>query len=252
GAGRTAPRGGAGDPHPRRGGGPREPAVAAGRRRARARPRPVRVPGGEWRAGRLARAGRDPHLPRPALQHPPRRAALRTHRGCLAPGRRLMPGGHVHDHQDPTRDSARHLTVVGAGLAGAVLAALLARRGWQVDVHEMRGDPRRKGYERGRSINLALAERGRAALREAGADEAVMAQAIMMRGRMVHFADGRVDLQRYGMDDSEVIWSVHRGRLNQALLDVAEQAGARLHFDEALESVDFGGRIARFRTPGGI
>lgn len=163
-----------------------------------------------------------------------------------------MPGGHVHDHQDPTRDPARHLTVVGAGLAGAVLAALLARRGWQVDVHEMRGDPRRKGYERGRSINLALAERGRAALREAGADEAVMAQAIMMRGRMVHFADGRVDLQRYGMDDSEVIWSVHRGRLNQALLDVAEQAGARLHFDEALESVDFGGRIARFRTPGGI
>lgn len=151
--------------------------------------------------------------------------------------------------QSPT--PTRHITLVGAGLAGAVLAALLARRGWQVDVHEMRGDPRLDGYERGRSINLALAERGRAALREAGADEAVIAQAIMMRGRMVHFEDGRVDLQRYGRDDSEVIWSVHRGRLNQALLDIAEQAGARLHFNEALESVDFQARTARFSTADG-
>ena len=41
----------------------------------------------------------------------------------------------------------------------------------------------------------------------------VMAQAVMMRGRMVHFRDGRTDLQRYGKDDSEVIWSVHRGEL---------------------------------------
>ena len=157
----------------------------------------------------------------------------------------------MHDEYDPHHDPARHLTLVGAGLAGAVLAALLARRGWQVDVHEARGDPRRHGYERGRSINLALAERGRAVLREAGADDAVMAQAIMMRGRMVHFEDGRVDLQRYGRDDSEVIWSVHRGRLNQALLDMAEQAGARLHFNETLESVDFQAGTARFGTPAG-
>ncbi|MCE7031278.1 FAD-dependent monooxygenase [Lysobacter sp. GX 14042] len=154
----------------------------------------------------------------------------------------------------PNESSAsgdRRLTIIGAGLAGAVLAALLARRGWQVEVHEMRGDPRRQGYERGRSINLALAERGRGALREAGADGAVMAQAIMMRGRMVHFDDGRVDLQRYGLDDSEVIWSVHRGRLNQALLDIAERAGARLYFDRKLESVDFEAKTATFSDAGG-
>ena len=72
----------------------------------------------------------------------------------------------------------------------------------------------RRGYAGGRSINLALAERGLHALRLAGADEAVMAQAVMMRGRMVHVADGHTELLRYGRDDSEVIWSVHRGRLN--------------------------------------
>ncbi|MFC0679281.1 FAD-dependent oxidoreductase [Lysobacter korlensis] len=143
----------------------------------------------------------------------------------------------------------RRITVIGAGLAGAVLATLLANRGWQVDVYEKRGDPRVAGYAGGRSINLALAERGRHALRLAGGDDAVMAQAVMMRGRMVHFADGRTDLQRYGRDDSEVIWSVHRGELNVILLDIAERAGARLHFDRALESVDFAARRASFRNP---
>lgn len=148
---------------------------------------------------------------------------------------------------DGEHRNERRITIIGAGLAGAVLATLLARRGWRVDVYEKRGDPRVQGYGGGRSINLALAERGRHALRLAGGDEAVMAQAVMMRGRMVHFADGRTDLQRYGRDDSEVIWSVHRGELNVILLDIAERAGARLHFDRALEAVDFPARAATFR-----
>ena len=95
------------------------------------------------------------------------------------------------------------------------------------------------GYAGGRSINLALAERGLHALRQAGADLGVMRQAVMMRGRMVHPLGGEPELQRYGRDDSEVIWSVHRGRLNVALLNAAEAAGARLHFDRRLAQVDF-------------
>ena len=140
----------------------------------------------------------------------------------------------------------KSITIIGAGLAGALLAILLARRGWRVEVHEKRGDPRVKGYEGGRSINLALAERGRNALRQADADQAVMRQAVMMRGRMVHTLDGRQQLQRYGRDDSEVIWSIHRGDLNITLLDLAEQSGARLHFHQRLDSVDFDARCVRF------
>lgn len=140
----------------------------------------------------------------------------------------------------------RSLSIIGAGLAGSLLAILLARKGWQVDVYEKRGDPRVKGYAGGRSINLALAERGRNALRQADVDDAVMEQAVMMRGRMVHFADGRVELQRYGRDDSEVIWSIHRGDLNITLANLAEHAGARLHFDHQLDRVDFENRCATF------
>lgn len=138
--------------------------------------------------------------------------------------------------------SNKSITIIGAGLAGSLLAVLLARRGWRVDAFEKRPDPRQAGYEGGRSINLALAERGLSALRSAGLESVVMAQAVMMRGRIVHFVDGQVLLQRYGRDDSEVIWSVHRGRLNLSLLDAAETAGARLHFGERLGAVDFAAR----------
>jgi kynurenine 3-monooxygenase len=140
----------------------------------------------------------------------------------------------------------KHLTLVGAGLAGPLLATLLARRGWTVDLFERRGDPRLHGYAGGRSINLALAERGRHALRVAGVEADVMRQAVMMRGRMVHFADGSQQLQRYGRDDSEVIWSIGRGDLNIVLLNAAEAAGVRLYFDRRLETVDFDARIAHF------
>ena len=145
----------------------------------------------------------------------------------------------------------RHITLVGAGLAGALLATLLAQRGFRVEVFERRGDPRIDGYAGGRSINLALAERGLHALRQAGADDDVLRQAVMMRGRMVHPLGGEPQLQRYGRDDSEVIWSISRGELNITLLNAAEAAGATLHFDQGLASVDFDAGIATFRDEHG-
>lgn len=143
----------------------------------------------------------------------------------------------------------RQVTIIGAGLAGALLATLLAQRGWTVEVFERRGDPRVHGYAGGRSINLALAERGLHALRQAGADAPVMQQAVMMRGRMVHPLEGEPELQRYGRDDNEVIWSINRGELNIVLIEAAEAAGATLHFDRRLERVDFD--AGTFTTLGG-
>ena len=141
---------------------------------------------------------------------------------------------------DPMTAPARPtVTLIGAGLVGALLATLLAQQGFDVEVFERRPDPRAHGFLGGRSINLALAERGLGALRKAGLADAVLAQAVMMRGRMVHAQDGSTNLQRYGLDDSEVIRSVSRGGLNILLLDAAERAGAKLHFDAALADTDF-------------
>ncbi len=144
------------------------------------------------------------------------------------------------------------ITIVGAGLVGALLATLLAQRGFAVTVYERRRDPRVAGYAGGRSINLALAERGLHGLRLAGMTETVMRLAVMMRGRMVHHRDGHTELLRYGRDDSEVIWSVSRGRLNLALIDAAEQAGARFEFDRRLTGAAFDdGVTLRFENEAG-
>ncbi len=140
----------------------------------------------------------------------------------------------------------RSLSIIGAGLAGSLLAILLSRQGWRITLYERRGDPRIADYESGRSINLALAERGRNALRQAGVEDAVMAKAVMMRGRMVHTREGDTQLQRYGRDDSEVIWSIHRKDLNHTLLQLAEDAGAQVHFHRRLHTVDFEAGYARF------
>lgn len=136
--------------------------------------------------------------------------------------------------------SSPNITLVGGGLVGALLATLLAQRGFAVEVFERRPDPRLAGYAGGRSINLALAERGLHGLRLAGLTDEVMRLAVMMRGRMVHHRDGHTELLRYGRDDSEVIWSISRGRLNVALIDAAESAGARFHFSRRLETARFG------------
>ncbi len=131
------------------------------------------------------------------------------------------------------------ITIVGAGLVGGLLATLLAQRGFAVTAFERRRDPRKAGFLGGRSINLALAERGWHGLRLAGLQQAMEPLAVMMRGRMVHDIEGRTNLQRYGRDDSEVIWSVSRGALNMLLLDAAEAAGATVHFDHRLDRVDW-------------
>ena len=102
---------------------------------------------------------------------------------------------------DSTR-SDDHVTVVGAGLAGCLLACFLAGRGLNVTMYERRGDPRprdnRPGQvERGRSINLAISERGLDALRRTGLEASAMADAIPMRGRMIHPVDGELDFQTW-------------------------------------------------------
>ncbi len=143
------------------------------------------------------------------------------------------------------------ITLIGGGLVGALLAQQLAQRGFAVEVYEKYPDPRFIGFSGGRSINLALAERGLQALRTAGLADDVLRHAVMMRGRMVHARDGSTSLQRYGVDDSEVIWSVSRGTLNTLLLDAAEAAGAQIHFGQSPHDIDFDRQHIQVTDAGG-
>ncbi len=128
--------------------------------------------------------------------------------------------------------------VVGAGLVGSLWAVFLARRGYQVDVYERRPDIRSKGYIGGRSINLAMSERGWAAVEQAGIREAIAKVAIPMPGRMMHAVSGETTYQPYGKE-GQAIYSVSRGGLNLELLRIAgEFPNVNFHFEHRCTDVD--------------
>ncbi|HLT30268.1 MAG TPA: NAD(P)/FAD-dependent oxidoreductase [Myxococcaceae bacterium] len=137
------------------------------------------------------------------------------------------------------------LVIVGAGPVGSLLALTLARRGFDIEMYERRPDLRREKLVGGRSINLALSTRGIHALERVGMEEALLAEAIPMYGRMMHAVDGTLTFQRYGTDDSQFINSLSRGGINARLLTGAEasqqQGGGRvrIHFEHRLLDYDF-------------
>jgi kynurenine 3-monooxygenase len=141
------------------------------------------------------------------------------------------------------------ITLVGAGLAGSLLAIFLARRGHRVTLLERRLDPRKTAApaSAGRSINLALANRGISALEEVGVMESLRSALIPMAGRMLHDEEGRLRLIPYGNKPHEVIYSVSRGGLNTLLLNAAESTGrVSIRFGETVSGVDFADRKVRF------
>lgn len=114
------------------------------------------------------------------------------------------------------------ITIVGAGLAGALLSIFLAEQGYAVSVLESRKDLRREPSLGGRSINLALSCRGLTALRDAGLIEKVKSILVPMRARAIHQESGELLFQDFGRHHEEYINAVRRHDLNSVLLDVAE------------------------------
>lgn len=129
---------------------------------------------------------------------------------------------------------SRHIVIAGAGLAGALLATFLGRRGLRVSLFDHRPDPRTSEHYAGRSINLALSTRGLTALAAIGLDERVIDDAVPMRGRMMHALDSSLTFQPYARDGRSIL-SISRGGLNRVLIDAAQATGN--------VTVEFGARV---------
>lgn len=143
------------------------------------------------------------------------------------------------------------VVIVGAGLVGSLLACYLGRRGYRVDVYERRPDPRSATAERGRSINLALSERGLDALRRIDLVDTVMAPALPMHGRMIHAVDGQTTFQAYSARGDRAINSIGRAALNETLLDAAEATpGVTVCFDSRLAGYDLASNTLTFELGG--
>ena len=141
----------------------------------------------------------------------------------------------------------KRIVIVGSGLAGGLLACQLARRGYDVTMYERRPDPRQAGFVGGRSINLALSCRGVTALQRVGLDATVLADAIPMRGRLMHDTDGELTYQAYSKNADDVIHSVSRGNLNMTLMDAAEASGAKIIFGHRCVDADLDAPAAMMR-----
>ena len=145
--------------------------------------------------------------------------------------------------------SRTNVTIIGAGLAGSLLAINLAQRGIKVDVFEARRDMRLEEVAAGRSINLALSDRGIAALREVGMDEYMLAEAVPMSGRMIHTVSGDMKLLPYSGRQGEYINSVSRFGLNIALINEADKySDVTFHFNERCGAFNCESGIASFET----
>ncbi len=134
--------------------------------------------------------------------------------------------------------TSEKVTLVGAGLNGPLLAILLMRRGFSVEIYERRPDMRRVRTSAGRSINLALSTRGIHALRQAGLWEKMRGITIPMKGRMMHSIAEELTFQPYGKNEGEVIHSISRAELNIALMNAAEEEGATIHFHRRCQGFD--------------
>lgn len=132
-----------------------------------------------------------------------------------------------------------NVAVIGAGLTGSMVSALLSKLGFEVHIFEKR-DPSSNTADAAvlsskdfgnstsatkRSINLALSHRGQSALKELGLLDEAMKEAIRMSGRVIHSLSGEITTQAYGKPD-EAIWSVDRNMLNRLLIKMLSEEAA--------------------------
>ena len=132
--------------------------------------------------------------------------------------------------------TSKNIAIIGSGLVGSLLAIFLRKKGHTVTVFDRRPDIRTVEFS-GRSINLAMSNRGWAALEKVGLHEKIKEIAIPMDKRAMHIKGSPVYYQKYGKE-GEAIWSISRGVLNRKMIDLAEEAGTEFRFGEKVWDID--------------
>lgn len=148
----------------------------------------------------------------------------------------------------PNKMESKKVTIAGAGLVGSLWACYMAQKGHEVKVYERRPDMRKTTIDGGRSINLALSNRGWKALEGVGVADEVRKMAIPMYGRVMHSREGELTSQPYGLN-GEAIYSVSRGGLNALLMNEAEKhSNVSIDFDQQCTRVDLETGEASFKS----
>ncbi len=134
-----------------------------------------------------------------------------------------------------SKQKQRNIAIIGSGLVGSLLSIYLKNHGHQVTIFDRRPDIRTVAFS-GRSINLAMSNRGWKTLRNLGLEDEIKKIAIPLHQRALHVNDKPVYFQKYGKE-GEAIWSISRGILNRKMIDLAEDFGVQFRFNEKVWDV---------------
>lgn len=146
-------------------------------------------------------------------------------------------------------DTNRKVIIAGGGLVGSLQALLMGKKGFKVEVLESRVDMRLENISAGKSINLALANRGIVPLEKAGVMGIVKDIIIPMKGRMIHEVGAPENFQSYGQRPEEVVYSVSRGDLNKLLMTEAEKTGnVSFRFSHEVKSADLENKVITIKN----
>jgi kynurenine 3-monooxygenase len=144
-----------------------------------------------------------------------------------------------------------NISILGAGLIGSLLGIFLKQRGLDVSIFEKRFDLRQQVSEGfGRSINMALSDRGWKAIEKTGLQQQVKSLTIPMYGRRIHDEHGNTTILPYGKDH-QAIYSISRSMFNELLMNEAEKAGVDFQFGHKCEDVDINSHVLRFSLSDG-
>ena len=116
----------------------------------------------------------------------------------------------------------KNITIAGGGLVGSLLAYVLAKKGYTVNVYEQRPDMRKLSVDGGKSINLVISYRGWTALEKAGIADEIREIIVPAYGRMIHDVDGAQNYFPYSIHGKSIS-SVSRGGLNMKMMDLVIQ-----------------------------
>jgi flavin-dependent dehydrogenase len=129
--------------------------------------------------------------------------------------------------------------VIGAGPAGSIAAALLARRGYEVEVLERERFPRF-------SIGESLLANSMELLEEAGMFEAVLARGFQYKNGAAFVHEERHAefnfAEKYGAGHA-FTFQVPRAEFDQVLANEAERCGANIHYEVEITAADFSGPV---------
>ncbi|KAH9597214.1 FAD-binding domain [Trypanosoma melophagium] len=141
--------------------------------------------------------------------------------------------------------------IIGGGPVGCMAALVMLRYTSDVTIVEKNSDIRTSSINSGRSINLVLTSRGLYALQQVGLKEQALAITVKVEGRLIHPVDMEYGdepvFQPYGLNENEVNYSISRTKINQLLLQAAEERGVKILCNHTLAELSLDTMTATYK-----